>query len=263
MNTTWLSENAVETVLAALPVFARVLGLVVTMPLFGERRGPAHIRVGMALLFTVLFAPQFGVLGNLTLLQRAALFAAELLVGFGMGYIVRLVFTAAQTAGQFVEAPMGLGMAEVLDMAGAGRVPLFGQFYYALVALVFLGTDGHLAVCKALGDSFTMAPVGMVVFGRNVGATVLQSFAWMFITGAQVATPVLVAIFVTDAALALANRAVQQFNLFSVGFPVKTAIGFVAAIVALPFLAQYALAAFRYNGALLEQLYSFIRSMMR
>lgn len=263
MNTTWFSESVVEVVLAALPVFARVLGLIVAMPLLGDRRGPAHIRIGLALLLTVLFAQQAGVTGDLTLLQRAALFAAELIVGFGMGYIVRLVFTAVQMAGQFIEAPMGLGMAEVLDAAGAGRVPLFGQFYYGLVALVFLSTDGHLAVLRALGDSFTMVPPGTVVFGQNVGATVFQSFTQMFFTGVQVATPVLVAIFVTDAVLALANRAVQQFSLFSVGFPVKTAIGIVAAIAALPFLVQFAFDAFGGNGALLEQLYSFIRGMMR
>jgi flagellar biosynthetic protein FliR len=263
MNTTWFSESIVDIVLAALPVFARVLGLIVTMPLIGDRRGPAQIRIGLALLLTVLFAPQSGVVGDLTLLQRATLFTAELVVGFGMGYVVRLVFTTAQVAGQFVEAPMGLGMAETLDLIGTGRVPLFGQFYYLLVAMVFLSMDGHLAVLRALGDSFTMAPIGTVVYGQNVGVTVYQSFAQMFITGAQVAAPVLVAVFVTDAVLALANRAVQQFNLFSVGFPVKTAIGFLAAMAALPFLAQFALTAFGHSGALLEQLYSFIRSMMR
>lgn len=261
MNTTLISTAWVEALLAALPVFGRVLGLVVGMPIIGDRRGPAQIRIGLALLLTVLFAHTAAVPAPLNMLQRAAVFGAELIVGLAMGFVVRMVFAVAQIAGQFLEVPMGFGMSEVLDVSGAGRVPLFGQFYYFLVAQVFFAVDGHLAVLRALGDSFQIIPTGTAIIGQGAAETITQAFVQMFATGVRVAAPVLAAVFATDAALAIANRAVQQLNIFSVGFPVKTAVGLLVATAALPFLVAYAVHVFQNSGVMLEQFYGFVRGL--
>jgi flagellar biosynthetic protein FliR len=261
MNTTWFSEATVNTLLAALPVFGRVLGLVVSMPLFGERRGPAQVRVGLAVVLTVLFVHQAPTLVSLNMLQRAAIFGAEMIIGLAIGFVVKLVFTAAQIAGQFMDTPMGLGMSEVLDTSGMGRVPLFGQFYYFLVAQVFFAFDGHLAVLRALGDSFQLVPIGTAIIGEDAGEVIFRAFGEMFAAGVRVAAPVLAAIFATDAALAIANRAVQQLNIFSVGFSVKTIVGLEVVIAALPFLVAYAAQMFHHSGVMLQQIYGYVNGL--
>jgi flagellar biosynthetic protein FliR len=259
--TTWVSEAWATALLAPLPVFGRVLGLLVGMPFMGQRAVPVQAKVSLAILLTALFSPLVSVPGVLNPLQRAALFGEELVVGLAMGLVVRMVFAAVQVSGQFVEVPMGLGMSQVLDVAGAGRVPLFGQFYYFLVAQVFFAFNGHLAVFRALADSFRLIPPGSAIWGAGVGETLVHSFAEMFLAGVRMALPVLVAVFVTDAALAIANRAVPQLSLFTVGFPLKTTVGIVAAMGALPFLVQYAVKLFGENGGLLLQLYSLVRGL--
>lgn len=256
--TTWWSQAWVEALLAALPLFGRVLGLLVGMPFIGQRSVPVPAKVGLALLLTGLLVPMASLPTLPNLPQRAAVFAGELLVGLSMGFVVRLVFAAVQVSGQFVEVPLGLGMSQVMDMAGAGRVPLFGQFYYFLVAQVFFAANGHLAVLRALADSLQAVPVGGALWGAGAGEAMVRGFAAMFLSGVHMAVPVIVAVFITDTALAIANRAVPQLSLFSVGFPLKTGVGTVAAMGALPFLVQYAAGLFGQGGGLVQQIYSLL-----
>lgn len=261
MNTPWFSEAMVERLLAWLPVWGRTLGLVVGFPVFGQRGIPVQSKVGLSLLLTALYAPLVVVPTPLHMLQCAALFAEELLLGLALGFVAQLLFAAVQLAGQFVEVPLGFGMAGVMDLTTGTRVPLFGQFYYLLVAIVFLTVDGHLVVLRALGESFREVPPGSLLPGGGATQVVLQAFVEMFRSGLAIAVPVLAAVLVTDAALALANRAVPQLNIFSIGFPLKTAVGLLAAMAALPFIMRWASGAFGSGGALQAQLHGFIEAL--
>ena len=261
MNTVWFSEELVERLLAPLPVWGRCLGLVVGFPVFERRGVPVQTRIGLSLLLTALITPAVDALPTpQNLVQRAALFAGELLLGLALAYVARLLFAAVQMAGQFVEVPMGLGMAGAVDPASGGRIPLFGQFYYFLAGLGFLASDGHLSVLKALADSFRHVPAGGSLLQEGAALAVLRAFVTMFNSGVAIAAPILIAVFVTDMALALANRAVPQLSLFSVGFPLKTAVGLLAAMAALPFVIRWAVSAFEPGGLLQAQLDGFLRA---
>ena len=52
----------------------------------------------------------------------------------------------------------------------------------------------------------------------------------------QFALPILVALLVTNLALAILSRAAPQLNLIVIGFPLTITLGFVALMVALPYL---------------------------
>ncbi|MGI6081422.1 MAG: flagellar biosynthetic protein FliR [Limnochordia bacterium] len=260
MNTAWLSEALVERLLAPLPVWGRCLGLVVGFPVFSQKGVPVQTKLGLSLLVTALVTPTLGPLPTpQTPVQRAALFAGELLLGLALAYVGRLLFTAVQVAGQFVEVPMGLGMAGAVDPASGGRIPLFGQFYYFLVGTVFLTVDGHLTVLKALADSFRHVPPGGSLLHEGAPHAVFWAFTETFNSGVAIAVPILIAVFVTDTALALANRAVPQLSIFSIGFPLKTAVGLLAAMAALPFMVRWAVSAFEAGGLLPAWLDGFIR----
>jgi flagellar biosynthetic protein FliR len=261
MNTVWFSEAVVESLLASLPVFGRILGLIVGFPVLGQKGVPVQTKVGLSLLLTALLAPHTAVPMKLNMLQRAALCGEELVVGLCMGFVARMIFVAVQVAGQFVEVPIGLGMSGVLDLTGGARVPLFGQFYYFLIAMVFLTVDGHLAVLRALGDSFRLLPPGSPLWREGAVQVIIKAFADMFLAGVAVAIPILAAVLVTDTVLALANRAVPQLSIFSIGFPLKTAVGLLAAMVSLPFLIHWAVGALGPEGALIAQVYGFLQGL--
>ena len=57
--------------------------------------------------------------------------------------------------------------------------------------------------------------------------------------------PLIATLMITNLALGVLSRAASQLNVFSVGFPITLAIGFVALLFALPHL-----------GAVMERLFS-------
>lgn len=254
-----------ETMLAALPAFGRVLGLLVGAPFFGQRGIPVQVRVGLALLLTALLAPVARLhtadYAAMHFVQQAALCAGELIIGLAIGYVARLVFAAIQLAGQVIEVPMGLALSGVYDPAQGGQVPVLGQFYYVLVAQMFFLTNGHLGLLRALGDSFQLVPAGQAILGEAAGDTVFVAFAWMFAIGLQIAFPVVVAVLLTDVALGVAVRVVPHFNIFMVGFGLKIIAGMLAAALGIVALISLAAGIFGGNGQFYQQITGFIQGL--
>ncbi len=53
----------------------------------------------------------------------------------------------------------------------------------------------------------------------------------------KISAPVVVALFLTNVALALMARVAPQMNVFVIGLPIQVAVGFTMMIIALPLLA--------------------------
>ncbi len=140
-------------------------------------------------------------------------------------------------------------------------MPVFGQFYYVLVAQVFFLMNGHLGVLRVLGESFRNIPAGTAVFGEPAGEAVFRSFGWMFAIGVQVALPAVMSILLTDIALGVAVRVVPQFNIFMVGFSLKILAGLLAAALGIAFLVQCAAGVFGENGQFFQQMVGFVQGL--
>ncbi|MDP3715801.1 MAG: flagellar biosynthetic protein FliR, partial [Burkholderiales bacterium] len=126
--------------------FIRILGLMIAAPLFGNQRFPVRMRVGLALLITVVVAPTLPPLPDIAPDSPAGLgiFMQQLLIGLAMGFAVRMIFTAVEMAGELIGLQMGLGFAVFYDPQSSGQMPVVGQFLGLVATLTFLALNGHL-----------------------------------------------------------------------------------------------------------------------
>jgi flagellar biosynthetic protein FliR len=92
--------------------------------------------------------------------------------------------------------------------------------------LTFLALDGHLFMLKALADSFSLVPAGGLLLGDVLVRQVFDLSTQLFVIALKVAAPVMVALFLTELALGLMNRAAPQMQVMLIGFPLKIAAGF-------------------------------------
>jgi flagellar biosynthetic protein FliR len=81
--------------------------------------------------------------------------AQQLLIGFAMGFAMRLVFSAVDMAGNLISLQMGLGFASAYDPQTAGQTAVISEFMGLLALLVFMAINGHLMVIATLTHSFT------------------------------------------------------------------------------------------------------------
>ena len=103
--------------------------------------------------------------------------AQQLLIGFTLGFAIRLVFTAMEMAGHIAGLQMGLGFATFFDPQNSTQVPLMGQFVGVMTMLLFVTLNGHLMMIATLVESFNTLPVGTSMAGQSLFALVILVLA--------------------------------------------------------------------------------------
>ena len=218
---------------------ARVLALIASAPIFGNRQVPARIKVGLAFAITVIISPMLDIPPGLDPASAQGLFVLmqQIVAGLIMGFVIRIVFSSVEMAGDIAGMQMGLGFASFYDPQNASFTPIIAQFLGILVALVFLASDGHLYMLAAMSDSFRDFPIGATLPSAGAFRTVAEWGGMLFSNAVQFALPLIGALLITNLALGILTRSAPQLNIFAVGFPITIAVGFAALMLTIPYLA--------------------------
>ncbi len=161
----------------------------------------------------------------------------QMLIGIGMGFAARIVFAAFDLAGEFIGAQMGLGFATFYDPLSSSQTPVIAEFYGLIALLLFLSMNGHLLYFATLAQSFSAIPVGTAPLGSASWLNLAELGSKIFSAGLLLALPVVVALMITNVALAVLTRAAPQLNIFALGFPITLLGGFIAIAISMNYLA--------------------------
>jgi flagellar biosynthetic protein FliR len=105
--------------------------------------------------------------------------------------------------------------------------------------MVFVTTGGDQMMVMGLSRSYELMPVDAFPSLNIFGAAAAMAVGKLFLIGLMLAAPVVIALIVTDAALALVSRAVPQMNVFQIGTQAKILLGFGILAASLPFVAVH------------------------
>jgi flagellar biosynthesis protein FliR len=223
---------------ALLFPMARVLALVASAPILGNRGVPARIRLGLGLVLTFAVAPLAGPMPDAAPAswQGLIILVEQIAIGTTMGFAMRLAFAAVDMAGELIGLQMGLGFASFFDPQNGVSVPVVAQFLGLLATLFFLAINGHLLVIYTLAESFSAIPIGGAFNGGSQAAMNVATLGGqIFLSGLTLALPVLAALLITNVALGVLTRTAPQLNIFAVGFPITLMFGFFMLALALPY----------------------------
>ena len=218
--------------------FLRALALFTSLPVFGQRVVPTRVRIALAFFIAVAAQATLPAMPAVALDSSAALMLAaqQVVIGLALGFAVRIVFAAVEMAGELVGLQMGLNFAGFFDPATATQTTGSGRLFGAMVALLFVVIDGHLAVIAALVQSFSAFPVGPDVLGW---LRTLQPQTWgaeLFQLGLWIALPLAGMLLFVNIVLGVISRVAPQINVFAVGFPITLAVGLIGMLVTLPMM---------------------------
>jgi len=218
---------------------ARILALIASAPIFGNKEIPARIKVGLAFAITVVIAPTLSIPADLDPASAQGLFVLvqQIVAGVIIGFSIRLIFAAVEMAGDLAGMQMGLGFASFYDPQNASYSPIIAQFLGIIAALVFLTVDGHLYMLSALADSFRDFPIGTHIPSSSAFRTMAEWGGSMFGHALQFALPLVGTLLIANLALGILTRSAPQLNIFAVGFPITIAIGFITLMLTIPYLA--------------------------
>lgn len=227
---------------SSIPIFllilVRVIGFLVTLPLFSYRTIPNEFKLGIAFFLALIMFYNLDAssiqIGNLYVF----LLLKEAVVGLSIGLIAYIIISAIQIAGGFIDFQMGFAIANVVDPQTGAQSPLTGQYLYMITLLFLLSVDAHHLLIDGIVFSYDFIPIDKFVpfTDGNIADFILQTFNKMFVIAFQMAIPIVGCLFLVDVALGIIARTVPQLNVFVVGLPLKI---FVSFLVILFYLSLY------------------------
>lgn len=235
---------------------ARILAFIASAPLLGSSNIPITVRLGLGILLTILIAPLLPPLPAVAPGSELSfiILLQQIIIGVAMGFVMRIIFTAVEMAGEITGLQMGLGFATFFDPQQSSQVQLVGRFYGLFATLLFLAINGHLQIISLLVQSFTSLPIGTTGIADVSLLLIAEWSAEIFILGLQMALPVLAAMLITNLALGILTRAAPQLNIFAVGFPLTLAIGLLVMSWSMPYFTPLLEQSFQKSFAVMRAL---------
>ena len=216
------SSPFADWVLTSLLLSLRVAPVLGFAPPFTLTRVPAHFRVLMGLGLAGLIAawrPAAGGDPDAGWLIAAA--ARELFVGLVFVLALQLMFGALYLAGRTVDIQAGFGLATLIDPTSKAQIPLVGSLLAYAAGAVFFSMNGHLELMRLLAASVEAVPLGSGAPPVSLGA--LTTFiATVTTVSFGVTGGAILALFLTDMAIAMMSRTLPQMNVLILGVQVKT-----------------------------------------
>ncbi len=222
---------------AFMLVFARIGAMVMLLPGFGETNIPVRIKLGIALLLTLVILPAHRGAYQIDMQSMSSLIVLaihEIVIGIILGATARVTLAALQTAGSVIAQQLGLGFVTAIDPTQGQQGLLIGNFLTLLGVALLFATDTHHLIIAALSDSYKIFTPGEMMSSGDVAALATRAFAAAFKLGMQLAAPFLVFGVVFNVGLGVLARLMPQMQVYFVGVPLSIMIGFVifAAILA-------------------------------
>ncbi len=230
------------SILILLLIFVRSSGIVFTAPIFGNLQVPTMIRIGLSVYLSVIIdlsVPRTTLLATGVTISDPTiivLFVQEAFVGVALGIVANFVFYAVQFAGALLDLQIGFSMVSLVNPGFSTPSTPLANLIFILFSLFFLAVNGDSNVILALLQSYRYVPIGAAHFSGPVANVFLHATITLFTIGVEIAAPVMLAIFLTNIALAVASRAVPQMNVFFIGLPITLFIGLAMVGVMMPAL---------------------------
>ncbi len=167
---------------------------------------PAEVRVSWLLLLVVV---------------------KELLIGLVIGFLLGVLFWAAESLGALIDNQRGASMAVGSDPLSGGQMTPYASLFFQSVAMLFFQSGAFVSFIGMLLESFAVWPLFSPVpglTGQGLYNLMLMQADLVLRLAVTLGAPVLALCFLTDFCLGLINRFAQQLNVFVLSMPIKSGV---------------------------------------
>src|SRR4051794_7455301 len=218
------------TITTFMLVLCRTSAWAITAPLVGARTMSGFVRLALAVALAGLITPMVRdqpIPSDLPGYLSAVV--AQVLAGLALGFITGVLLSAIEMAGSLADITSGFSFGSQVDPVNGNQSAVFSRFLNMAGLALLAATDGLSTLVAGFVHSFSTLPIGGMPH-LNLGgvAGIGHLLSQTMITAAEIAGPVLGALFVVDAGLGLVARLVPQSNILSVAFSLKALVAFGA-----------------------------------
>jgi flagellar biosynthetic protein FliR len=211
-------------------VAVRLSGLMVFAPVFNSSAIAPRIKAGFVFALTVLLAPVVGSVAGAHNAIDVTSIAGELGVGMVFGLSLMMLTESLLMAGTLMGVSFSFSLVNLMDPNTMVETPVLGQLLGWVGVLVILGAGLDRVLLAAFVRSFVMVPVGGAVILASTGAALLGMAGGIFLSGLQLAAPVMAAALAVEMTISMVSRLAPMLPVQVIGIPIKTLCSYVVLI---------------------------------
>jgi flagellar biosynthetic protein FliR len=220
--------------------FMRVSGFVFTAPIFGSRMIPTLIKVWFSVFFAFALMPMITFHAPLPSFASGGylvLAAREVILGILMGLVSSFFIYGVEFAGHLAGFQMGFMASTAFDPVSSIQASVTGRFQGMLALTLFLVMNGHHMLISSFASSYRVVPPAIAGFAGRAGTELVNASMTVFSVALKISVPILIALFIAHLAIAMLGKTMRSMNVFTIGFPVKIALGLTIIGLSMPYFA--------------------------
>ena len=213
------------TAVAYVLILCRTTAWSMTLPAIGRgisRFGRLALSFSLA-MFLVGVVPPATVPADVGGLLAAAI--TETLIGLTLGWLIALAVAGIEASGVLIDFFGGFAAASIFDPVSGHSAAVFARLQTVTLGLLLVVSPALHGLIRSFAFSYEQVPLGLSPsFQTDVWTSVASATSNILVAAVAIAAPVLGALLLAEAGLALASRFVPQANVFFLGLPVKSLI---------------------------------------
>lgn len=215
-------------------VFTRLGGVMMMLPGFGEVYVPMRIRLLTAVVLSLAITPVVAdALPHTSLMgfETLVFMVREILIGFALGIIGRIILSALQVTASLIAYQTSLSSAMIFNPSSGSQDSAFSPYLLmGATALIFV-TNMHYQILEAFIKSYdAFPPTGGFPF-TDFKEMIVHVIAQSFKLGVKLATPFLIAGIIGNFAMGLLGRLVPQIQVFFMMMPAQVLLGLMVVMI--------------------------------
>lgn len=228
-----------------LLIFVRISCFVYVAPFLGQNEVPRQVKIGLSafvslLLYNVLQRPE---LNYTDVIGYAVIVFQEGITGLLIGFSANICNSIVLFAGNIIDMDIGLSMATIFNPETNSDSTISGNFYQKIIILILIASNMHLYILQAIGDSFSVIPIGGTQFNwQHIADTLGTYMCDMGVIGFRIYLPFFACIMILNCILGIMAKVAPQMNMFAVGMQLKVLVGFAVmflTVILLPDAAEF------------------------
>ncbi|MBA5727470.1 flagellar biosynthesis protein FliR [Bombella sp. TMW2.1889] len=211
-------------------ILCRVSAVVMVASGLGESGAPARVRAGLCLMLTLTLLPVLqqrlvAVSGEALRMPAMCLklVAGELLCGFFLGMLTRLLAMSLAIAGQIIAVFTGMASVIQTDSQLGASSTAVSHMASALAPIILFSTGLYALPLMALSGSYTLFPAGNItaMLVGDMTTDMVQAVSTSFLIAMQLAAPYLLLGTLWPAMLGVLNRLMPSIQVYSLAIPAQ------------------------------------------
>lgn len=222
----------------------RMTVVLYTVPFIHQSTVVPMVRNAIVLAFMIPLLPMimsYQLPQQKTVLFMGGLFFKEALIGFVIGFLVSIVFWAAQCAGRVIDMQRGSFFAIMTDPLTKSETTPMGNFLFQLATILFFVCGGFREMIGAIIDSHSVWPVHRFFphMDQHLVDFAAQQLSRCLNLAVIFAAPIVISALMADLALGMLNRFAPQVNVFMISLPTKSTIASFILVIYISFYLKY------------------------